>query len=118
MICAENGITLKHVYFNISVLFIVATTSILRSVYSTAYCFGIDGHLGVCFVVVIVAIVVFLFFCFCFFCFCFCFFSVVLTVILIFVIVVVIATVAFVVGFIVIFFVWGVGAVVNIMLVF
>ena len=117
MICAENGITLKHVYFNISVLFIVATTSILRSVYSTAYCFGIDGHLGVCFVVVIVAIVVFLFFFF-LFCFCFCFFSVVSTVILIFVIVVVIATVAFVVGFIVIFFVWGVGAVVNIMLVF
>ena len=49
-------------YFNISVLFIVATTSILKLVSPTAYCFGIDGHLGVCFVVIIVAIVVFLFF--------------------------------------------------------
>ena len=58
-------------YFNISVLFIVATTSILKLVFPTAYCFGIDGDLGVCFVAIIVAIVVFLFFVF--FCFVFVF---------------------------------------------
>ena len=61
--------------------FIVDTTSILKLVFSTAYYFSLDGHLGGC----VVAI----------------FFSVVSTVILIFVVVVVITTVTFVVGAIV-----------------
>ena len=39
---------LKHVYFNIFVHFIVDTTSILKLVFPTAYCFCLGGHLGGC----------------------------------------------------------------------
>ena len=48
----------KHVYFNISVLFIVDITSILKLVFPTAYCFCPDGHLGGCAVEIVVAVVV------------------------------------------------------------
>ena len=46
-------------YFNISVLFIVDLTSILKSVFPTTYCFCLDGHLGGCVVAIIAAVVVF-----------------------------------------------------------
>ena len=58
------GMTLKQVYFNLSVLFVVGTTSILKSVFPTAYCFCLDGHLGDCAVAIIVAVVVVVLFCF------------------------------------------------------
>ena len=45
-------------YFNISVLFIVDITSILKLVFPTAYCFCPDGHLGGCAVEIVVAVVV------------------------------------------------------------
>ena len=51
------GITWKHVYFNISVLFIVDTTSILKLVFTTGYCSCLDGHLDCCVVAIIVAVV-------------------------------------------------------------
>ena len=44
--------------FNISVLFFVDTTSILKSVFPTS-CFCLDGHLGGCVVAIIAAAVVF-----------------------------------------------------------
>ena len=46
-------------YFNISVLCIVDTTSILKSVFPTTYCFCLDGHLGGCVIAITVAIVIF-----------------------------------------------------------
>ena len=52
------GIKWKHVYINISALFIVNTTSTLKSVVPTAYCFCLDGHLGGCAVAIVVAVVV------------------------------------------------------------
>ena len=56
-------------YFNISVLCIVDTTSILKLVFSTAYCFCLDSHLNGCNAAIVVVVVIF---------------SVILTVILIF----------------------------------
>ena len=98
------GITWKHVYFNISVLFIVDITTILKLVFPTLYCFCLDGHLGGCVVAIIVAIVFFVFFLFIhLFIYLFTTFSVVPAVSLIFVVVAVIATVAFVVCVIVAF---------------
>ena len=44
-------------YFNISVLFIVDTTSILKLVFITVYCSCLDGHLDCCVVAIIVAVV-------------------------------------------------------------
>ena len=41
-----SGTTWKHVYFNISVLFIVNTTFILKLVFPTSYCFCLDDRLG------------------------------------------------------------------------
>ena len=53
--CGKNPITgewihvySEHVYFNIFVHFIVDTTSILKLVFPTAYCFCLGGHLGGC----------------------------------------------------------------------
>ena len=99
------GLTWKHVYFNISVLFIVDTNSILKLVFPTASYFCLDGHLGGSVVFIIVTVVVVFIYLFIYL-FCFLFiklfiFSVAFTVILIFVGVVVITTVAFVVGVIV-----------------
>ena len=45
-----NGITWKHVYCNISVLFIADTTVILKLMFRTGYCFF--GHLGGCVAVI------------------------------------------------------------------
>ena len=45
------GITWNHVYFNISVLFIGHTTSILKFLFPTPYCFCLDSNLGGCVVV-------------------------------------------------------------------
>ena len=58
------GITWKHVYFNISVLFIVDNTSVLKLIFPTAYCFCLDGHLGgwVVAIAVLVSVVVVLLF--------------------------------------------------------
>ena len=83
------GITSKLVYFNTFVLFIVDTTSILKSVFPTAYCFCLDGNLGSCVVAIIVAVVFFYLFIYLFFVFIYLFiylFFVVSTVILIFVV--------------------------------
>ena len=55
------GITWKHVYFNIFVLFIVDTTSILKLVFPTVYCFCLDGYFGGCVVAIIVTVVVFIY---------------------------------------------------------
>ena len=41
------GITWKHVYFNIFVLFFVNTTSILKLVFHTVYAFCLDGPMAV-----------------------------------------------------------------------
>ena len=117
------GITWKHAYFNIFVLFIVDTTSILKLVFPTVYCFCLDGYFGGCVVAIIVTVVVVIFiYLFCFFVFLiiilFVIFSAASTVILIFVVVVVIATVAFVVGVIVAFCVYLVIVVTNLMLMF
>ena len=71
-------------YFNIFVLFIVDTTSILKLVFPTVYCFCLDGYFGGCVVAIIVTVVI-----------------------LIFVVAVVIVTVAFVIGVIVAFCVFG-----------
>ena len=56
--CAETGesyhgewvcrIRWKHVYFNISVLFIVGTTSTLKLLFPITYCFCLDSHLSGC----------------------------------------------------------------------
>ena len=40
------GITWRHVYFNIPVLFNEDTTSILKLVFTTVYCFCLDGYVG------------------------------------------------------------------------
>ena len=66
-LCGESPITgewiywimSKHVYFSISVLFIVYNTSILKLVFSFTYCFFLASHLSSCFVVVIVVFVAF-----------------------------------------------------------
>ena len=52
------GITWKHVHFNIFVLFIVDTTSILTLVFPTIYYFCLDGYIGGCVVAIIVTVVV------------------------------------------------------------
>ena len=67
-------------YFKISDLFIVDTTSILKLVFRTAYCSWLHGHVSGCVGACMIA--------------AFPFFSVVSIVIFIFVVVVVIATVA------------------------
>ena len=77
------GITQKKVYFNILVLFIVDTTSVLKLVFPTVYYFCLDGYSGGCVVVIIVTVVVvvfiylsfylfILFFCFLFIYYLFC----------------------------------------------
>ena len=76
------GITWKHVYFNISVLFIVDTGSILKLVFPITYCVCLDSQLSGCVVVIMVVVIAF--------------FSVIVTVIPIFVIMVIITTVTFV----------------------
>ena len=91
-------------HFNISVLFVVDTTSILKLVFPTAYCSCLDGHLDCCVVAIIVAVVLAV--CFIYL-FIYLFFSDVSTIIFIFVVVFFITTVAFVVGVIVAsFYVW------------
>ena len=55
------GITWKHVLFNIFVLFIVDTTSILKLVFPTVYCFCLDGYVGGCVVAIIVTVVGFIY---------------------------------------------------------
>ena len=40
------GITWRHVYFSILVLFNEDTTSILKLVFTTVYCFCLDGYVG------------------------------------------------------------------------
>ena len=75
------AITWKHVYFNICVLFIVDTTSILKLVFPITYCFCFDCHLSGCVVVFINVVVAF--------------FPVIVTVI--FVIMVIITTITFVI---------------------
>ena len=52
------GITWKHAYFNIFVLFIVGTTSILKLMCPTVYCFYLDGYFGGYVAVIIVTAVV------------------------------------------------------------
>ena len=64
------GITWKHVYFNISVLFIVDTNSILKLVFPTASYFCLDGHLGGSVVFIIVTVVVVFIYLFIYFVFC------------------------------------------------
>ena len=56
------GIMRKHVYFNVSVLFIVYKTSILKLVFPTFFCFCLDSHLSGCVVVVVVDVAFFLLF--------------------------------------------------------
>ena len=120
----------KTCYFNIFVLFIVDTTSILKLVFPTVYCFWHDGYFGGCVVVIVtVAVVVFIYLFICLSIYLFYFFvnsfihlfisfSATSTVILIFVVVAVIATVALVVGVIVIFCACLVIVVANLMLMF
>ena len=69
-------------YFNISVLFIEDTTSILKFVFPITYCFCLYSHLSSCVVVIIVVVVAF--------------FSVTATVIVMFVTMVIITIVNFV----------------------
>ena len=52
------GITWKHVYFNIFVLFIVDATSILKLVFPSVYCFCLDGYFRRCVVAIIANVVV------------------------------------------------------------
>ena len=139
------GITWKHVYFNIFVVFIVHTTSVLKLVFPTIV-FPAVSILMVTLVAVLLPLLLlllllllfyffryffylfihlffFLFFCFVLFfiylfIYLFIIFSSYLTVILIFVALVAIATVAFVVGVIVAFFVCWVIVVANLMLMF
>ena len=117
-------------HFNIFVLFIADTTSILKLVFPTVYCFCLDGYFGGCVVaiivtVVVVAVVLFIYlfiYIFIYFAFFVClfiyYFSATSTVGLIFVAVVVIATDAFVVGVILAFRVYLVIVVANLMLMF
>ena len=106
-------------HFNIFVLFIVDTTSILTLVFPTIYYFCLDGYIGGCVVAIIVTVVVvfiYLFYLFILFFVYLFIFSAASTVILIFVVVVVIATAAFVVGVIVAFCACWVIVVANLML--
>ena len=48
-------------YFDISVLFIVDTTSILKLMFPTVFCFRLDGYFGGCLVAIIVTAVVFIY---------------------------------------------------------
>ena len=117
-------------HFNIFVLFIADTTSVLKLVFPTVYCFCLDGYFGGCVVaiivtVVVVAVVLFIYlfiYIFIYFAFFVClfiyYFSATSTVVLIFVAVVVIATDAFVVGVILAFRVCLVIVVANLMLMF
>ena len=50
------GITWKNVYFNISVLLIVDTTTILKLVFPTAYCFCLESQLSGCVVAIIIVV--------------------------------------------------------------
>ena len=123
------GISWKHVYLNISFLFTVDTTFILKLAFLLLFVSVLmQGHLGGCVVaiivnvVVVVVVVVYLFIYLDFlsiylFIYLFIFF-VASTVTLIFVVVVFIATVTFVVGAIVAFCVCVVVAVPNLMLMF
>ena len=107
----------ENVYFNIFILFIVGTTSILKLVFPTVYYFCLDGYFGSCVVAIIATAVVVAFIYL--FINLFIIFSIVSTVILVFVVVVVvIATVAFVVGLMVAFCVCWVIAIGNLMLMF
>ena len=56
------GITCKYVYFYIPVLFIVYTTSILKSVLPITYCFCLDSHFSDYINVIINVAVAFLFY--------------------------------------------------------
>ena len=58
------GVTWKHAYFNISVIFIVHTTSILKLVSPITYCFCLVSHLSGCVAVIINVAVAFLL-CYC-----------------------------------------------------
>ena len=117
------GITWKHVYFNIFVVCIVHTTSILKLVLPTIV-FRTISVLMVTLVAVLLPLLLLLllflfinFFIYLIF-YLFIIFSVTLTVILTFVVVVVIATVAFVVWVIIVFCVCWVIIVANLMLMF
>ena len=55
-------ITGRHVCFNSVVLVIADTTSILKLVFPTVYCFYLDGYVGGCASVAIIAITTYLFF--------------------------------------------------------
>ena len=73
--------------FNSVVLVIADTTSILKLVFPTVYCFYLDGYVGGCAAVAIIAITTYLFFYLLIYLFIY-YFSAALTVILIFVVVV------------------------------
>ena len=97
----------ENVYFHISIVFILDTTSILKLVFPTVYCFCLDGYVGGCVVAIIVTVVGFIYL-FIYFVFLFIYyFSAASTVVLFFVVIVVITTVAFVVGVIVVFCMCG-----------
>ena len=120
------GISWKHVYLNISFLFTVDTTFILKLAFLLLFVSVLmQGHLGGCVVAIIVnVVVVVVVYLFRFFVYLFIYLSIYLfffvasTVTLIFVVVVFIATVTFVVGAIVAFCVCVVVAVPNLMLMF
>ena len=125
------GITWKHAYFNIFILFIVDTTPILKLVFPTIV-FPTISVLMVTLVAVLLSLLLLLLLLFLFiyffiylfwffvylFIYLFIIFSAASTVILIFVAVVVIAAVAFVVGVIVAFCVCWVIVAANLMLMF
>ena len=55
----------ENVYFNIFVLFLADTTSILKLVFPTVYYFCLDGYFGGCAIAIIVTVVfIYLFFLF------------------------------------------------------
>ena len=71
----ENMCILMFSLCFFSVVFIVDSTSILKSVCTTGYCFCLDGDFGGCVVAIIFAVVVVSFFCFVLvFCFLFIYF--------------------------------------------
>ena len=103
-------ITGRHVCFNSVVLVIADTTSILKLVFPTVYCFCLDGYVGGCAVVAIIAITTYLFIYLLFFCpfDCYSYFCCRCC----------IATIAFVAGVIIAFCVCLVIDVANLMLMF
>ena len=58
----------ENVYFHISIVFILDTTSILKLVFPTVYCFCLDGYVDGCVVAIIVTVVVFIYLFILFFC--------------------------------------------------